>query len=164
MDKYRANDILNDMSDKEKDLLIAARDGFAYDEDDKAVAKLLAAGYLRVVNFEYVHARNSLRGVVTAPDGDKLLQELDNRPIVETREQNILSDGELFKATEVNVKDPNPAENVKREDLQPKAQPVRVQGEDTATNPGDVGTAIERDKDEDIQKADRKAAGVKTQK
>lgn len=157
MDKFRANDILNDLSDKETEALANARDGYAYDSKDKSVEKLLQAGFVKIVNFEYVHAKNSVPGITTTSDGDKLLQELDNRPVIATREHNILDNGDIIRSTEVEVKDPNPVDNIPDSEFRPKAEKVKV-GTGEAVNPGDVGTPMEREKDDDQQKADKKAA------
>lgn len=159
MDKFRANDIINDMTYAEIDKLKEARDGYQYDDKDKATQKLIDLGFVEIRNFEYVHAKNSLRGITTTTDGDKILQEVDNRPVITIREQNLLDNGEIIKSTEVEVRDPQPAHNIPKAEVRPDIEKAEKVGEAEGTiNAGDVGTGIEREKEDDQQEADKAAA------
>ncbi len=90
-----------DLSDKDLDFILTARQGVALaDVDQDQFRDLYEAGYLDVVNFSHPRALNSIKGVILSESGTKIANVLDNRewskpevnstePVYPQRKENI---------------------------------------------------------------------------
>lgn len=129
IDLNRAKEIIKHMSDSAKEFLFQARAGIPMAEAHKSTLKSLEQdGPVRVANFENVRATNSIQGILTTEDGDKILQTIEQETPVVTENVVLTEDGNERVEKHTDVVDPSPDAQTNDKPVQDSTQ--ATSGED----------------------------------
>ncbi len=113
MDKNEANAVIKNLSEVQIRTLRYARLGFGLGgSDERTVSALVERGLVRIAPFENARASNSIDGILTTEDGEKVLQTIDADEGVVVTKSLVDEDGGKTEQTEVEVKSASPDADV----------------------------------------------------